>query len=381
MIEADLQIYVTALFILMAVSIVAFLLIIRVINRSEAPATYLVFYNIYFILGLVGWLALWVRDAAHINIDLNVSVVFYVLVSLFLLLAVAECDRRKPRILLIGGIHLLAAALSLLLDTDTDRISFVASYTVVAYPFIFIISLKSALKRHNIGYGIISFASLIVLCIAPIQLYKLIITGDPNSAYNLSLVGSSCGFILVGIGFLSSVLINKHHMLAELALNDPLTGLLNRRGMDASLNIILAMGKRHNRCISAITTDIDYFKRVNDLYGHAAGDFVLKQFAKVLTEMLRNYDVCCRLGGEEFILLLPETSSGNALAVAERIRKSIEKLVINYESHTIALTSSFGVATHCGDFDIDYLIKDADRALYQAKSGGRNKVCVAEMGV
>lgn len=377
MIEVDLQIYVTALFTLMFTSIIAFLIIIRKINSNQIPVKALSFYKIYFILGLVGWLGLWVKDTAYFDFELSMSVIFYVLDSLFLLLAIAECNRRQRYMLVVGAAHLLIALFSLLIINDVDRIIFVAVYTLAVYPFIFWISLKSALQRNNIGPGLISFAALSMLGISLVQLYYTIFVGDVNFAYGLSVIASATCFVLVGIGFLSSVLINEHQMLAKLALHDPLTGLLNRRGLVASVNTALGIGKRQNRCFSAITTDIDYFKRVNDGYGHEGGDYVLKQFAKVLSEMSRESDVCCRLGGEEFVLLLPETTSDIAQVIAERIRACIEKLNINYETHTIPLTSSFGVATHCNDIDLDYLIKDADKALYQAKSDGRNRVCVA----
>jgi diguanylate cyclase (GGDEF)-like protein len=91
---------------------------------------------------------------------------------------------------------------------------------------------------------------------------------------------------------------------------------------------------------------------------------------------VRPNDVCCRLGGEEFVIVLPEEKLDYAVMVAERIRQEIEALELLYEGSTITLTSSFGIATHCKNIDIDYLLKDADKALYAAKDGGRNQVCV-----
>lgn len=293
------------------------------------------------------------------------------------MLAIAECNRKKFPLIFVVCAHIFAAVLSLLIDNDIDRIVFLATYILLAYPFVFVISLMNAIQRKNIGYGIISAACLIVLGIAPFQIYYTLIISEPGFAYGISLISSSSAYVLVGIGFLSSVLINEHKMLAQLALEDPLTGLLNRRGMDVSLSITVATEQRQRRCISVITTDIDCFKKVNDTYGHDAGDYVLKQFAYVLSDMSRKSDVCCRLGGEEFVLVLPETTSEYAIEIAERIRASIESLDINFQDQSIPLTSSFGVATHCGDIDIDYMIKDADKALYLAKSKGRNRVCVA----
>ena len=164
--------------------------------------------------------------------------------------------------------------------------------------------------------------------------------------------------------------------MQKLALYDSLTGLYNRRGMDLSLNHIVPAAHRAENCISAINMDIDFFKKINDAYGHDAGDYVLKKFAEALLNNVRPNDVCCRLGGEEFVIVLPEAKQDYAVMVAERIRQEIEALELMYEDTSITLTSSFGVATHYKNIDIDYLLKDADKALYAAKAGGRNQVSV-----
>jgi diguanylate cyclase (GGDEF)-like protein len=148
--------------------------------------------------------------------------------------------------------------------------------------------------------------------------------------------------------------------------------------MELALQISLASAQRSGQCISAINLDIDHFKEINDRYGHDGGDFVLRQIADILLNYSRPDDVCCRLGGEEFVIIMPGTSKENAGAVAERIRQNIEALELKYQRHKIRLTSSFGIATHFGEVQIDHLIKDADKALYAAKSEGRNRVCVTD---
>ena len=186
---------------------------------------------------------------------------------------------------------------------------------------------------------------------------------------------SAIGFIMVGLGFGAILLFDKQKQLTNLALYDPLTGLMNRRGLDFKLTVSLDSAKRSDKCLSAIAVDIDFFKNINDTYGHDGGDVVLEEIGKLLASHARSGDICCRFGGEEFIIALPDTESENAIQIAERIRREIAEMQIAFDSRTINLTSSFGVATHCGAIDVDYLLKDADKALYKAKETGRNKVC------
>ena len=128
--------------------------------------------------------------------------------------------------------------------------------------------------------------------------------------------------------------------------------------------------------------DVDYFKKVNDTYGHIAGDCVLKQVCKIVMEELREYDIAARYGGEEFSILLPFTSIEEAYAVAQRLRKAIEKADMDIsdaklEVKKIKLTASFGVSKYTDDIETPQeLYKRADLALYEAKEHGRNKVIV-----
>lgn len=378
MIDADFQIYVNALYVLLISSILALIVVIRTLHSSEVPVTSIRFYNLYFIVGVIGWIGLWLKGAEQIELSLTISVIFYVVCSLFLLVAVAECAQSRMSRKIIFGVHALIVTGGLFLDSDSSRIFFIAIYTLLIYPFVLYFSFKRALFKKNIGNGIIGVAALLVLLIVPIQLYNLFVSVNLNFAYGVSLIGSSTGFVLVGIGFLTSVLVNEHKQLSVLALKDPLTGLFNRRGMDYTLNIPLASGERSDKCLSAIAVDIDYFKKINDTYGHDGGDFVLKEIATVLLNYTRPSDVCCRFGGEEFVIVMPETDIDSAALVAERVRENIEKLQLAYDERVIRLTSSFGVATHCGHVDIDYLLKDADKSLYAAKAEGRNRVRVSD---
>jgi len=374
MIDVDLRVYVNALFVLMFASIIAFIYITHSFRNSEYSNSSLSCFKAYFIAGLIGWVGLWVKDAANLDITLAISLIAYILVSGLLLAAIIDCIKNKRQLTLLVIIHLIFTLGSLLLKNDSNRILYLAIYTACFYPVMAWLVFQRARNKKNIGYGIIGIACSLVVIIIPIQIYGLYAYEDPNLAYGISLIGSSTGFVLVGIGFLTSILVEEHKKLQQLALIDPLTSLYNRRGMGVAIDLPVASEQRETRCISAIAVDIDNFKKINDRYGHDTGDEVLIELAKILKQHARASDAVCRMGGEEFVIVSPETVNENAVIIADRIRRQVEGLELKYGENTITLTSSFGVATHCGTIDIDYLLKDADKALYQAKNDGRNRV-------
>jgi len=159
---------------------------------------------------------------------------------------------------------------------------------------------------------------------------------------------------------------------------DPLTGVSNRRNFIARGKDEIGRAARYGRPCSVLMLDIDHFKVVNDTYGHAAGDEALRQFANACQEMLRDSDVIARLGGEEFAVILPETDAAGAKILAERLREGISRLRVANGDDRFGFTVSIGVANRGGDEDgIDELLARADRALYQAKEAGRDRVAIA----
>jgi diguanylate cyclase (GGDEF)-like protein len=167
--------------------------------------------------------------------------------------------------------------------------------------------------------------------------------------------------------------------LTQQAVTDPLTGLYNRRLFWDALTREIAASKRNNLPFSVILLDIDRFKRVNDTWGHDAGDLVLMEVSKLLEKSVRGSDIAARHGGEEFAILLPDTTIEVAAQRAERLRKQIETLEITYDRQRLGITASFGVA-ESGSITASpvTLIKAADAAMYAAKSSGRNRVVVSE---
>lgn len=163
--------------------------------------------------------------------------------------------------------------------------------------------------------------------------------------------------------------------MRQLAERDGLTGLLNRRAFDQQLSAEAARFERYRRPFAVILMDIDHFKKVNDQYGHDAGDIVIRKFAEIIASSLRDVDVAARYGGEEFALLLPETDKSHAVEIAERIRRKVEASHIDIKVSAIGVTSSAGVAS-VPDRGVDptNVVKTADQLLYEAKRAGRNRV-------
>jgi diguanylate cyclase (GGDEF)-like protein len=167
--------------------------------------------------------------------------------------------------------------------------------------------------------------------------------------------------------------------LESLANSDPLTGLGNRRRFMEALTLEVERADRYGRALSLVLLDLDRFKKVNDTWGHAAGDEVLKEAARALRGVCRELDLPARLGGEELVLLLPETDAHGARIVAERVRERIQQARHDTpDGRTFRVTASMGVASlGPGTSTSDALLRLADEALYAAKHGGRNRVVVA----
>jgi diguanylate cyclase (GGDEF)-like protein len=164
--------------------------------------------------------------------------------------------------------------------------------------------------------------------------------------------------------------------LEKLATTDPLTGTYNRRFLMDRAEIEIALAKRQSYDLSLVMLDIDWFKSVNDTYGHSVGDRVLILLCDTVKRELRLGDMLARIGGEEFVMLLPHANLSTAQQVAERLRTQVAGLTLLQDSGAVLqFTSSFGVATMNDSIaTVDELLKAADQALYKAKNAGRNQV-------
>ncbi len=170
----------------------------------------------------------------------------------------------------------------------------------------------------------------------------------------------------------------KNRVLDNLANLDGLTGVYNHRYFQNVLDQEISRSLRHTSQISLLLIDIDHFKKFNDTYGHQTGDFVLKEFSRILQENIRKYDTLARYGGEEFVIILPETTADDALAVGEKLRAAIDTAALADNRETYHVTASFGMASTKpsveDNFSKSSFINKADEALYEAKEKGRNRV-------
>jgi two-component system cell cycle response regulator len=161
-----------------------------------------------------------------------------------------------------------------------------------------------------------------------------------------------------------------------MAITDALTGLYNRRYMESHVGTLVEQAASRGKPLTILVLDIDYFKSINDTHGHDAGDDVLREFALRIRKSIRGIDLACRYGGEEFVVVMPETDMSVATIVAERLRRRIagEPFPIQQATHAIEVTISVGIAALGAGDNAASILKRADQALYRAKRDGRNRV-------
>lgn len=176
-------------------------------------------------------------------------------------------------------------------------------------------------------------------------------------------------------------LAEANKKLQVMAVTDELTGAFNRREAMTRLNSLTLAGDRYGQSFSCILLDIDHFKKINDCHGHAAGDFVLRRVTEIVQRCIRATDAVCRIGGEEFLIICPFTSTEGAVTCAEKIRSEIADAVFEVGEANLNVTVSLGVAQREGREAVDDILHRADEALYASKQAGRNHVTAAEPAV
>jgi diguanylate cyclase (GGDEF)-like protein len=224
-----------------------------------------------------------------------------------------------------------------------------------------------------------------------------LVTGEPNIRYYIGVpltvpgghnIGTLCaidrkprelsGDQIQALRDLARLAVDQIE-LRQIATSDPLTGALTRRGFELEMDREVKRKMRSGRDLSVVMVDIDHFKTVNDRFGHAAGDFVLRNVVGCIKRELRANDFVGRLGGEEFAVALPETNAAGARLFAERLRARISDIVVVGQSGGASVTASMGISS-CEHHDPDWAatLKRADDALYEAKTSGRNRCVVSE---
>ena len=247
----------------------------------------------------------------------------------------------------------------------------------------------------GISFGIERFGFIASLWIYPVMLlFFFILPRIPANCINLAMALtitalawhndlsfnilirflSSALLTIIFVNLILNVMDRLYEKLHTAALVDDLTGAYNRRHMHTSLLAAQALAKRYDSNASVLLLDVDHFKSVNDKFGHSTGDEVLRKMVGVLRRSLRTVDTIFRIGGEEFLILLPETGQEQAIQVAEKLRGIIAAKPL---ADDLTVTISIGVGEMLRDENIDALLNRCDIALYQAKNEGRNRVCLA----
>jgi len=254
-----------------------------------------------------------------------------------------------------------------------------------AYNFWFIVSLLYALgavvvatARHGrqARFFLVAWLPQVLLTVVRVSQVLLALDLPRWLEYGMPAAMAFCSVVVtIGLADLSLRARRERDMAHHLADHDALTGVLNRRALVRRLHDAAAQARPHHAPLALIFLDMDHFKSVNDRYGHPAGDACLRAVAETIADELRPTDSLGRYGGEEFVVMLPGTTQENAMAVAERIRRSIEALPVHARGETLQTTVSMGVASLLGAGDtVDDLVARADAALYRAKTQGRNCV-------
>jgi diguanylate cyclase (GGDEF)-like protein len=246
--------------------------------------------------------------------------------------------------------------------------------------------LRSEQARESLGGRLLIFAFSAQTLSAVVRISLVLTTNAPSgwlqsqssTHAQLGLVYASAALLIGSIGLMLMATDRLRRMLEHLATHDGLTGLLERTGFRIPAEHSLALARRRDEPVACLLCDIDEFKQVNDRYGHPAGDAVLVRVAGLLSNAARASDLVARYGGEEFVMLLPNCNDADAIRFAERVRLTVADALSTQGAGDIAVTLSIGIAVGRGeDLQMDALYRRADRALYAAKHGGRNRVCIS----
>lgn len=353
------------------------MLVVYVLADSSKPPAGLGLYTVYFMASLLGWIAITLEQNADVQMAVNVPSIMIILNSYILFMAAGQRAGVARGRMVLGAICLVACLCEFFLPPGR---MFVVQASAVALFFAGtgLVCGWRGWRHRNIGDAIIAYAAAMMALGMPIAIYYFAMAGRQVQGEAIAFGVHSAAYALVAIGFLASVVIEYQQHLSNLATQDPLTRLLNRRGLDDALQVSRAQAARRSLPTSAIMVDIDHFKQVNDSFGHEIGDQVLRQVADTITRLCRSSDVIARTGGEEFLLVLPETDLDSARILAERIREAIGERPLLVDSQRIGITVSLGVSSVVGDLNLDELSLEADRAMYLAKRGGRNRVASVE---
>jgi diguanylate cyclase (GGDEF)-like protein len=353
------------------------IVVIHVLNSSTLPPRALGLYTLYFVAGALCAIAILLQLSAGTALSIDVAAIASLVTGYLLVLAIAARAEVLAGRLALGAVCLCACLSAFFLD---NRSMFLLESCTIAFfcLLITIFSIRSFTQSKNMGdvvLGVTATFTFSGIAIANVVLFQ---SGNVQEAKILVYAFYSCAYVLVFVGFLTSVLSDYQQHLIQLSTEDPLTRLFNHRGLVEAVNVSLAAAAREGLSTSALMVDIDHCSKVNDNFGDDTGDQVIIQIAGILTRTARASDAIARIGGEAFLLILPDTPLESARILAERIRAVIDDQPLLVHRQSIHITVSLGIACTEGTVNLDVLTQAANRAMYLAKRGGRNKVASVE---
>jgi diguanylate cyclase (GGDEF)-like protein len=353
------------------------IIVVYVLSDATNPVAGLGLFAVYFMAALLGWIAFALQQGSNVPMAVDVPSVASVLNSYILFLAAGQRAGITRGRWLLGTICLLAC-LSVFFLRPQEMFAMQAGVAAVFIAAAGVLCAWRGWRQGNVGDWLIAAAGVLMVLGMGFALYQWRTSGGFAFAQAVGFGVYSAAYVLVTLGFLGSVLVEYQRNLSHLAMNDPLTQLLNRRGLENALHITLAQAVRGQIPTAAIMVDVDHFREINTNFGNDVGDQVIRQVARYLQRLCRASDVVARTGGDEFLMILPQTDVDGARLLAERLRSEIAERPLVVNQQRIPVTASLGVAAALGDIDLDRLSQEADRAMHLAKHGGRNRVASVE---
>ncbi len=354
------------------------LVVLYALSNSARPPIGLGFYSVYFMTALLAWIAFMVAEVATLSVAVNVPAVAAMISSYMLLLAIMQrSEIRRGRYVL--AVCCTGACLSVLFLGPAPMLLVYAGATTLFWGLLATISGVRGWRLHNTGDAIIAAGGL-AMCAAMLSFMMTFFAArvDPATATGAAYALQSGAHALVGIGFLTAILVDQRQQLLRLTTVDPLTRLLNRRGLEKALYATLATADRHDQHTAAVMLNVDHLQRLNDHFGADVGDKALQEVSQCLEIECRASDVLSRFDGDTFLVILPNSDLTAARKLAERIRNRLADASLRADDQPVTVTVSLGIAEALGAVSLDRLCKDAGTALQLAKRGGRNRVAAVE---
>lgn len=287
-----------------------------------------------------------------------------------------HAPRSKHLLQVLATLGIASMALSLLAGRQDIEVLIAFNFALIA-PLCMVLLGLTTLRRDRVAghyYLAAMVCGMLGMVISTLTVWgKLPFNGWTYGAIKIGMI-LQASVLALALSYRVRHQQSGQQLAERMAQSDPLTGLHNRRGFNEQAAPIWSTALRNKRPLSLIMLDLDHFKDINDRFGHDAGDLALMETARLLERTCRAGDVLARWGGEEFLLLLPETDLTEARALAERLRQHVQELGLTGRESAIHLSASFGVIEHSTQQQLEQLINHADRLLYRAKHAGRNQV-------